>query len=201
MIITDNIKDVVAVSSLLVRHYPELWAEIRQILSCHDIDIKILKNTADYWCRDYMPIQIDIGAFRRFEYEPDYLRDKPQYRTVVLSSIVPVRNREKALRSSPLRVHGGNMVMCPHDIIMTENVFADNQGISRAKCTEKLCACLELTDEENIIFVPWKCKYDIFGHTDGILRFAGIGEDGRERLLINLELYGRSYAKKVRSVL
>ena len=33
-----------------------------------------LKNTNDYWCRDYMPVMIsDDGTYAKYKYEPDYL--------------------------------------------------------------------------------------------------------------------------------
>ena len=35
-----------------------------------------LKNTNDYWCRDYMPVKLfDDGTYAKYIYQPDYLND------------------------------------------------------------------------------------------------------------------------------
>ncbi len=36
-----------------------------------------LKNTNDYWCRDYMPIRLfdDGSAYATYTFNPDYLKD------------------------------------------------------------------------------------------------------------------------------
>ena len=38
------------------------------------VEHRELKNTQDYWCRDYMPVMIlDDGTYAKYEYNPDYL--------------------------------------------------------------------------------------------------------------------------------
>ena len=38
------------------------------------VPIEVIPGTADIWCRDYMPIQLDQDRFCQFVYAPDYLR-------------------------------------------------------------------------------------------------------------------------------
>ena len=35
-----------------------------------------LNHTKDYWCRDYMPIQVSDTKYVRYMYAPDYLMNK-----------------------------------------------------------------------------------------------------------------------------
>ena len=79
--ITEQHKDAVYFSNLFARHYPEIYEELSDILSHHHVAHGTLMHTKDYWCRDYMPIQWGYKTYIQFRYEPDYLADKPQYKT------------------------------------------------------------------------------------------------------------------------
>ena len=79
--ITEQHKDIVYFSNLFIRHYPEIYEELSDILSRHHVAHGALMHTKDYWCRDYMPIQWDSKTYIQFRYAPDYLSDKPQYKT------------------------------------------------------------------------------------------------------------------------
>ena len=50
---------------------PALFAALRSVLN--GVPIEIIPGTADIWCRDYMPIQLDEKRFCQFVYRPDYL--------------------------------------------------------------------------------------------------------------------------------
>ena len=65
--------DYVFFSENLKRYYPKVYNELTEILSKHDMHYGVLKGTADYWCRDYMPVQVDGNSFVQFKYHPDYL--------------------------------------------------------------------------------------------------------------------------------
>ena len=43
------------------------------ILDKHAIKYGFLAGTKDIWCRDYMPIQVELGKLVQFRYEPSYL--------------------------------------------------------------------------------------------------------------------------------
>ena len=109
--ITEQYKDTVYFSNLFVRHYPKVYEELSNILSRHHIAHGTLMHTKDYWCRDYMPIQWGVNTYIQFRYEPDYLTDKPQYKT----NIIPVLKATSIkidIIQSPLIVDGGNVVVC-----------------------------------------------------------------------------------------
>ncbi len=58
--------DYVFFSENLKRYYPKVYNELTEILSKHDVHYSVLKGTADYWCRDYMPVQVDGNSFVQF---------------------------------------------------------------------------------------------------------------------------------------
>ena len=49
---------------------------IHNTLESLQIEHRELKNTNDYWCRDYMPVLLsDDGVYAKYKYNPDYLKD------------------------------------------------------------------------------------------------------------------------------
>ena len=67
-----------------------------------------------------------------------------------------------------LVIDGGNVVRCDDKIVMTEKVFYENKDKSR----NEVQRLLEEAFECDIIFLPWDRK-EIFGHSDGIVHYAG----------------------------
>ena len=44
------------------------------------VEHRELKNTQDYWCRDYMPVMVyDDGTYAIYEYNPDYLVENKKW--------------------------------------------------------------------------------------------------------------------------
>ena len=58
-------------SDLLEKKYPDVFAGLRSVLK--DVPIEVIPCTADIWCRDFMPVQLDEDTFCKFVYAPDYL--------------------------------------------------------------------------------------------------------------------------------
>lgn len=63
MEITKRAKDYVYFSTSFKRYYPKVYNELTKILSKHKVCYGILGGTLDYWCRDYMPVQICKNTF------------------------------------------------------------------------------------------------------------------------------------------
>ena len=196
--ITEQHKDTVYFSNLFARHYPEIYGELSGILSRHHVAHGTLMHTKDYWCRDYMPIQWGYKTYIRFRYEPDYLSDKPQYKTNIEPVIKAMGNRMN-ITQSPLIIDGGNVVVCEVEepymkdwrpiIIMTEKVFQENSKIERE---EMLAILNENFYGAEIVFLPWD-KSDVCGHTDGIIHNVGDG-----KVLVNLNGYPLKMAREMR---
>lgn len=202
IMITEQYKDTVYFSNLFARHYPEVYKELSNILSRHHVPHGTLMHTKDYWCRDYMPVQLGYDAYIQFRYEPDYLAGKPQYKTDV-APVLKAMRKKLNVRQSPLVMDGGNIVVCERTpewitpyardwkpvVVMTEKVFQENAEIK----PEKLLAMLkEDSYNKDYLFLPWD-KSDICGHTDGIIHNVGDG-----KVLVNLSIYPKKTAQEMR---
>ena len=166
----DSFTDTVFFSDLLPARCPELYKSIKAILDENKIEHRLLQNSKDIWCRDYMPIQANEKRFVFYKYYPDYL-DTPYYRrTITDVSAIPqidcLRNEETC--ALDLILDGGNVVKCRDKVIMTEKVFFENKGKSRKAIRQML----EDAFQCDIIFLPWD-KHEIFGHSDGIVHYLG----------------------------
>ena len=208
MMVTENEKSVVFFSSLLERHYPELFMELCRIIGTYHKGLGGVSNTKDYWVRDFMPIQIDEDVFIKFVYNPDYLQDKKKYITDVDKVIKRCKfAQEYEIADIPLVVDGGNMVFCKGKrkdtetqyVVMTEKIFCENPTFNKEQI-ECLLKCAFLSPDLTIVWLPWD-REDIYGHTDGIVRYVGINKSGKPVVLVNLELYSEDIANMMYSAL
>lgn len=204
MIFTETDKNKVVFSNLFIKHYPELFGQLDGILS----SCGALSHTKDYWVRDFMPVQMDVNMFAKFIYNPDYLQDQRKY----ITDVDKVLERCPAMKGCtivnvPLVADGGNMVFCKGRknmldsfyLVMTEKVLVENPHYDK----EQIESILRRAFQEPrliIVWLPWD-KEDTFGHTDGIVRYIGTNEDGKPRVLVNLELYEEAIATKMYSSL
>ena len=169
--IVDSLTDTVFFSDLLPKRCPTLYKNITRILMNNDIDYRLLNNTKDIWCRDYMPIQTSEKRFVFYKYNPDYLQTKYYQRTITdvnrIGNIDCLRQDGKVF-DLDLVIDGGNVVRCDDKIVMTEKVFFENKDKSR----NEVQRLLEEAFECDIIFLPWDRK-ESFGHSDGIVHYVG----------------------------
>lgn len=167
---TDFQTNTVFFSDLLPKKCPILYNSIDKILCDNGIDHRLLTNTKDIWCRDYMPIQQSEKHFVFYKYNPDYLQT-PYYKPTI-TDVNSIGNidclRQEKVTNLDLVLDGGNIVKCDDKIIMTKKVFAENKD----KKQKDIIRMLEEAFQCDIIFLPWD-KEDIFGHSDGIVHFVG----------------------------
>ena len=208
MILTESEKSNVVLSSLLERHYPELVLELCDIIGPYHKGMGTVSHTKDYWVRDFMPIQMDEDVFVKFVYNPDYLQDQKKYITDVDKVIknCPFA-QEYEIVDIPLVVDGGNMVFCKgrrkgtetHYVVMTEKIFSENPTFIKEKI-ECLLKCAFQSPDLTIVWLPWD-KEDLYGHTDGIVKYVGMNKSGKPIVLVNLELYSDIIANMMYSAL
>ena len=168
--ITDNLTNIVFFSDLLPKLCPGLYKSLHKILSVNSIEHRLLSNTKDIWCRDYMPIQADGKHFVFYKYNPDYLQ-KPYYKRTItdVNLIVNIDSlRQEKWTNLNLVMDGGNVVKCGDKIIMTEKVFAENKDKKRNDDIR----LIEDTFQFDFVFLPWD-REEIFGHSDGIVHYIG----------------------------
>lgn len=200
MKILKSTMDYVFFSENLKRYYPKVYNELTEILSKHDVHYGVLEGTADYWCRDYMPVQVDGNSFVQFKYHPDYLEELRDYETSTETSIKLAKTilPSSSICVSPIVADGGNFTFGSIKkgrgytavVIMTEKIFIENPDMDR----KYLVSLMEkLFPNHKFLFLPWD-RSDVCGHTDGILHAVG-----SNKVLVNLKVYPDDIAAKMRS--
>ena len=112
MVLSENQKNKVYFSNLLALNYPSIWKEICNVLSIYGYSAGRLTYTKDYWCRDFMPIQVGSNEFVQFQYDPDYLTDLRKYKTNPNDTVKHITDFTPKISKSKLLVDGGNIVVC-----------------------------------------------------------------------------------------
>lgn len=189
-------------SENLKRYYPKLYRILIEILSKHKVCHGILKGTADYWCRDYMPVQVCGSSFVQFRYHPDYLEGLRDYETPTDVSIELTKTLlpDSLISVSSIIADGGNFTFgvikkgqgYTPVVVMTEKIFIENSGVERKNLVSEL---EKLFPNHEFLFLPWD-RSDTCGHTDGILHAVG-----SNKVLVNLNVYPDDIAAEMRRIL
>lgn len=141
------------------------------------------------WARDYMPVQVNNDKFVKFNYNPDYLRNYPQYKPDTSKMISGL---DIKVINSDLVVDGGNIISCGDKVIMTDKVFMENVHVNRTMLVDTLSHLFEA----EIVLIPWD-RYEEYGHADGMVRYMGEGNV----LINNYCDFDKSLQKKLTSIL
>lgn len=184
----DHQTHTVFLSEWLSGECPTLYQNLELVFKEHGVDYKILANTNDIWCRDYMPIQTDENRFVSYKYNPDYLQ--PIHKRRYITDAKKVGNVDFLQQAETVELDlvldGGNVVKCGNKIVMTEKVFVENKEMSR-NGVQRL---LEEKFQCEIVFLPWD-EQEIYGHSDGIIHYLG---DNRV-LMTNYGDFDKSFAQ------
>ena len=187
--ITDDRTYVVFLSTWLKKSYPKFFDKFTACLNENDIKWRFIGNTADIWCRDYMPIQIETDEFVQYRYYPDYLTKRESDKKYIT-------NPDKACKSmylfpskkTDLVIDGGNVVKGADFVIMTEKVYHENPNYNPSEIHTEL----ENLFQCKVIMIPWD-KCEKYGHADGIVRPI----DSENVLLTNYVDYDKDFATEV----
>ena len=196
--ITDDHTNTVYFSSLLPKKCPVLCTHIEEVLRHHGVTYAYLSSTKDIWCRDYMPVQIESNRLVFFKYTPDYLQDQRGRHLQTNPEevfYVEANHLQSSLDNSiaiDLIIDGGNVVKCGDTIVMTEKAFVENKKKSRSEVEHMLREAFQC----DITFLPWDRK-ERFGHSDGVVHFAG----NDKILLTNYDDCSPYYYRRFRKVL
>ena len=188
--ILDRETDTVYFSDWALRDFPTEIGNVCKLLKAYEVKYGFLHHTKDYWCRDYMPVQVDRHKYTQYTYAPDYLSDK-KYKTYITNPDAIMKELGFATQKTALIIDGGNVIKCPDKVIMTEKIFMENRHLKRNEIIselENLFAC-------EVVFLPWD-KSEIYGHSDGIVRWI----DGDKVLLTAYE-QSRYFLQKFRKIL
>ena len=164
---TDFETNVLYLSSLLteIDKYKPFWNRLKPILHENKIKYKLIENTRDIWCRDYMPVQIEKDKFIQFRYEPSYLDKEPNLRSDP-KDVCKANGFEPIF--SNINLDGGNVVNWDNKAIISDRIFDENPEYSDKT---KLIHELENLLDVEVIIIP-QIKSDMTGHADGMVRFV-----------------------------
>lgn len=160
--------------------------EITRALDRLGIEHMELLNTNDYWCRDYMPVQLfEDGTYSRYTYRPDYLWDEEKKRPYITDQREACKGLDLFTPTDMgVIFDGGNYVRCNGKVIMTDKIFMENPQWP----AEELLRHLHHTLCAEIVIIPWDMR-DSCGHADGMVAPL---DDGR--LLFNNYIQDKRHA-------
>lgn len=174
-------------SDRLLERQPALFVRLCSALK--DVPIDIIRGTADIWCRDFMPVQLDEDTFCKFVYAPDYLCGYEH-------TITPLEKCRlhfmKKYRQERIVLDGGNVVASRKKVILTDKISNENLDIAEPHLLQRL----EEVFQAKCIVIPWD-KEDEVGHSDGVVRF--VAEDSV--LMNDYSSIAPGYGEEVQKVL
>lgn len=168
--IPSNLTNIVFYSAHSYNDFRVEVEAIRDLLHEYGIQFVPLVGTADYFCRDYMPVQKNEQTLVQFTFKPDYLlknintRDFVSDPKFILKSN-PFLNRFQIVNSD-LVLDGGNLVHYSNKVIVTDKVLFDNRGLTAESIKKEIGELLDV----KVILIP-AYPGEETGHVDGILRF------------------------------
>lgn len=169
--ITDNQTNTIYFSERLKvdKRYVKTYNDIEKALNSCGITPKLIPKTKDIWARDYMPIQINEDKYIEFRYDPNYLQGEQKGRRNLKTypDIVCDVLNISAIKSD-LIIDGGNVIKSEDRIIMTDKVVIENE---HNYIEVDLINKLKSTFKVNIVILFEWDENEIYGHSDGVLRF------------------------------
>lgn len=166
--ITDIHTNTVYFSNLVPEEFPKQFDELCKIIESAGYQYKLLVETYDYFCRDYMQVQVGENDFVQFIFRPKAYFEPHQYAEITNPVLVGLMNNLEAPRYSPLILDGGNVIKTKDKVIITDRVFKDNlyQFSSKADILVQLEKDLKC----KVIIIP-EYPNELTGHADGLIRF------------------------------
>ena len=186
--IPDYKANAVYMSVWIEKDYNEVYVALTKIFKKHHVAYGIIPATKDVWCRDYMPLQLDVDRSLYYVYRPDYLLKRSCDSKYITDSIEVSKCMNMKIKKSTLVIDGGNVVKIGDKVIMTEKVLYENPGVSQKWLKRKIQNHLEC----EVVFIPWD-RYEIYGHSDGIVKPLS----DTAVLMTNYRDYDREYCEEV----
>ncbi len=175
--------------------YKDELKSIKNILKKYNMNYGFISGTKDYFCRDYMPVQVDEKHFIQFQFYPDYLLqpDRLEY----LTKIKQVHKKNKFLHNfnitfSNIILDGGNIIKWKDKVIITDKLFTENKNIQKSKIIDDLEKFLEC----KTIIIPAYPDEET-GHADGLVRFI----DDKTVLTYNLNIENNNWKNDLINIL
>lgn len=164
--VTDAQTNTLYLADVLPRKFPRFYAELDNLLTGLNINIRLLPYSRDIWAVDYMPVQIDYNDFVQFLYNPDYLKPKKWHKTISNGALI-AESLGITTKASRLILDGGNVVNSSNKVILCDKVLQENKSFFRLDIVSELKSIFCVDD---VLFIPQQ-PGDFIGHADGMIRF------------------------------
>ncbi|WP_339735966.1 agmatine deiminase family protein [uncultured Sunxiuqinia sp.] len=195
--IADNQTNTVYISNLWPEEDPQRFYELEAIITKAGYMVKLLLSTTDedYYCRDYMPVQLGENDFVQFVFRPIDYYDENQIWEITNPVIVQQVNRLPQPRFSGLILDGGNIAKTSDKVIITDKVITDNRY--QFNSDEDIMTELKKNLKCKVIVIPAYPNEET-GHADGLIRFVN-----ENTVLLNdtTEEPEKEWLNKVRAIL
>jgi agmatine deiminase len=163
---TDYLTNTVYFAQDTAEEFPEEFSAIQSLIKAEGYRVKVLQETSDFYCRDYMPVQLSEKDFVQFEFKPQaYLKDDVYISNPTLITLL---NQLPTPRHSKIALDGGNIIRWTDKAIVSDRVYKDNITIFGSK--ENILKELEKNLQCEVIIIP-EYPNDPTGHADGLIRF------------------------------
>lgn len=123
--------------------YGEVYSYLVKELQRYHVVYSELPRTESplhIWVRDFMPIQTGKHSFVQFRYDPDYLKDEPEYKPDVEAILAGLNIQ---VTQSDIVLDGGNVISCGEKAIVTDKIFKENPHYGRTDLIDTLSDLLE----------------------------------------------------------
>lgn len=166
--ITDSQTNTVYFSIETEDVYPDEFAELKKIIEAQGYQVGLLAEADDFYCRDFMPVQVTKNDFVQFIFRPAAYFERKDYRHISNPVYIELFNSLPQPRYSPLILDGGNIIKLEDKAIVTKRVIKDNlyQFPSEDAIIERLKFDLKC----KVLLID-EYPEEATGHADGLIRF------------------------------
>lgn len=174
--------------------YKSAADKLSAALDLFNINYKYINNKKDIWLRDFMPVKTKDNRFVSFRYEPSYLNGFSRLRTNFRQDISPFLSLPQLVYSD-INLDGGNVVFSPSKdkAIISDRVFSENKLREKSDIVSELERLLQA----KVIIIPsLPLKYDMTGHSDGMVRFVD-----ENTVIGNRTKNNNFFERKIKSIL
>lgn len=158
--------DTVLIADVLLKRHGRLARQLIEVVRNQGLNCEVITGPADFWIRDYAPVQVSPPRFIQFRYRPDYLRDSHPELITGPGVLAKLPWLKHCLRST-IGLDGGNIVGTQTRAILTDKIFGENPRRNRTRLRQELKKLLQV---ERLIVIPTE-PFDSIGHADGMVRF------------------------------
>jgi len=140
----------------------------KKLIQDHGYEVRELFKTKDFYCRDYMPVQVDTTDFVQFVFRPFQYLTQKEMNYITNPIQIEMANKLPQPRYAKIVLDGGNIIKWNDKVIITDRVFSDNAH--QISSTEGIAAEIENELKCRVIIIP---EYfgEKTGHADGLIRF------------------------------